>query len=165
MRYADCPTTEVSVDIDATADIVWRLVTDINVPVQFSSELLEVEWLDDVTEPSIGARFRGTNHHRAAGSWQTTCFVTALEPGSRFSWSVTDAECPSSVWTFELAPDNGRVRLTQRLQIGPAPSGLTPAIVAMPDKEERIIERRLEEHRANMLATLEGIKALSEAAT
>ena len=42
------------------------------------------------------------------------------------------------------------------------PSGLTPAIAAMPDKEERIILRRLEEHRANMQATVEGIKALAE---
>jgi hypothetical protein len=32
----------------------------------------------------------------------------------------------------------------------------------MPDKEERIIERRLEEHRANMQATVDGIKALAE---
>jgi len=34
----------------------------------------------------------------------------------------------------------------------------------MPDKEERIVARRLEEHRANMQLTLEGIKALAEGA-
>jgi hypothetical protein len=34
----------------------------------------------------------------------------------------------------------------------------------MPDKEERIIARRLDEHRANMQRTLEGIKALAESA-
>jgi hypothetical protein len=165
MRYADCPTTEVSVEIEAGADVVWRLISDISVPVQFSSELLDVQWLDDVIEPAIGARFQGTSHHRATGSWQTTCFVTAYEPEIRFSWSVSDAESPAAVWTFEMTPTDGRVLLTQRMQIGPAPSGLTPAIVAMPDKEERIIERRLDEHRTNMLATLEGIKALAEAAT
>jgi hypothetical protein len=48
------------------------------------------------------------------------------------------------------------------MQMGPAPSGLTPAIEAMPDKEERIVARRLEEHRANMGATLAGIKELAE---
>lgn len=165
MRYADCPSTEVSVEIDAEADVVWRLISDISVPVQFSSELLEVQWLDDAGEPAVGARFRGTSHHRAAGSWQTTCFVTAFEPGTRFSWSVSDAEYPAAVWTFEMKPTDGRVLLTQRMQIGPAPSGLTPAIEAMPDKEERIIERRLDEHRTNMLATLHGIKALAEATT
>jgi uncharacterized membrane protein len=165
MRYADCPTTEASVEIDAPADVVWRLITDIRVPIQFSSELVEVQWLDDVTEPAVGARFRGTSHHPAAGSWQTTCFVTACEPGTRFSWSVSDADFPAAVWTFEMTPTDGRVLLTQRMQIGPAPSGLSPAIEAMPDKEERIIERRLDEHRTNMLATLRGIKALAEEAT
>jgi hypothetical protein len=32
----------------------------------------------------------------------------------------------------------------------------------MPEKEERIVARRLEEHRANMQVTVEGIKALAE---
>jgi hypothetical protein len=32
----------------------------------------------------------------------------------------------------------------------------------MPDKEERIVARRLSEHRANMERTLAGIKELAE---
>ena len=47
--------------------------------------------------------------------------------------------------------------------MGPAPSGLTIAITAMPEKEERIVARRLAEYEANMRATLEGIKHLAEA--
>ena len=47
--------------------------------------------------------------------------------------------------------------------MGPAPSGLSIAIEAMPDKEERIVARRLEEWRTNMQATIEGVKALAEA--
>jgi hypothetical protein len=48
--------------------------------------------------------------------------------------------------------------------MGPAPSGLTPAIEAMPDKEERIIARRLGEHQKNMQANVDGVKQLAEAA-
>jgi hypothetical protein len=33
----------------------------------------------------------------------------------------------------------------------------------MPDKEERIVAKRLAEHRSNMQATIEGVKALAEA--
>ena len=58
----------------------------------------------------------------------------------------------------------GGTRLRQWMCMGPAPSGLTPAIEAMPDKEERIIARRLDEHRANMAATVAGIKELAESA-
>jgi hypothetical protein len=46
--------------------------------------------------------------------------------------------------------------------MGPARSGLNIAIDAMPDKEDRIIARRLEEHQANMAETLAGIKAAVE---
>jgi hypothetical protein len=49
------------------------------------------------------------------------------------------------------------------MQIGPAPSGISAAIEARPDKESAILRRRLAEHRANMTATLAGIKELAEA--
>ena len=64
---------------------------------------------------------------------------------------------------FELQQELGGVRLRQGTRMGPAPSGLTIAITAMPDKEERIIARRLAEYEANMRATVEGIKRLAEA--
>jgi hypothetical protein len=51
------------------------------------------------------------------------------------------------------------------MRMGPAPSGLNIAIDAMPDKEEKIIARRLAEHQRNMAATLEGIKNLAEGRT
>jgi hypothetical protein len=38
------------------------------------------------------------------------------------------------------------------------------AIDAMPDKESRILHRRLGEHRRNMEANLRGVKALVEQA-
>ncbi len=46
--------------------------------------------------------------------------------------------------------------------MGPGPSGLTPAIEAQPDKEERIVARRLDEWRTNMQATVDGIKSIAE---
>ena len=55
-------------------------------------------------------------------------------------------------------------RLRQWARLGPGPSGLSMAIESMPDKEQRIIARRLEEHRTNMTATLAGIKDLAERA-
>jgi hypothetical protein len=45
---------------------------------------------------------------------------------------------------------------------GPARSGINLAIDAMPDKESKILHRRLAEHRANMQTTLAGIKHIIE---
>lgn len=162
MRYADGPTTEVEVLIDASIERVWELVCDIGVPARFSAELQEARWLDE--GPAVGARFAGRNRHAAAGEWETTSVVTELEPMRAFAWAVGDPEVPSATWRFDLSEEDGRVRLRQRARLGPGPSGLTPAIEAMPDKEERIIARRLEEHRVNMQATVDGLKELAESA-
>jgi uncharacterized protein YndB with AHSA1/START domain len=163
VRYADGPTVEVEIVIEAPVERVWELVSDVCLPARFSGELQAAEWVDQAGDPVIGSRFRGRNRHPAAGEWETTCVVTDWEPERRFGWAVGDPAFPSASWRFDLAAEGGRTHLRQRARIGPAPSGLTPAIEAMPDKEELIVARRLEEHRANMAATVAGIKALAEA--
>ncbi len=161
MRYADGPTAEVDVVIDAPLETVWNLVTDINLPAQFSSEFRGAQWVD-ADGPAVGARFVGHNFHKSMGEWETTSIVDRYEPMRAFGWSVTDVDNPSASWWFELEPASDGVRLRQVGRMGPAPSGLSIAIEAMPDKEERIVARRLEEWEANMRATLDGIKRLAE---
>jgi uncharacterized membrane protein len=158
MRYADGPVVEVDVLVHAPVQRVWELVTDINLPARFSAEFLGARWLDDQR-----SRFVGRNAHPAMGEWETTSVVTRFEPHRAFAWAVTDAEHPSASWWFEIDEDAEGVRLRQGFRMGPARSGLSFAIDAMPDKEERIVARRLREHEANMRATLDGIKQLAEA--
>ena len=157
MRYADGPTVEVEVLVDAPAGTVWSLVSDIGTPVRFSAELQEAHWLD-------GERFVGRSAHPAIGEWETVCTVVAREPERVFGWVVGDPGHPSAEWRFVLEPDGPRTLLRQWMRMGPARSGLNLAIEARPDKEERIVARRLEEHRANMQDTVDGIRALAEAA-
>jgi uncharacterized protein YndB with AHSA1/START domain len=162
MRFADGPTMEVEVHVAAPPEQVWPVVADIDTLPRFSSELQEAVWLDDAVGAAPGARFRGRNLHPARGQWETTSTVVACEPGRVFAWAVGDPDHPSAVWRFELEPADGGTRLRQWAQMGPGPSGMTMVIEKMPDKEEAIIERRLEEWRLNMMATLEGIKGLAE---
>jgi uncharacterized protein YndB with AHSA1/START domain len=164
MRYSDGPTAEVSVRIEAPAERVWALVTDIDLPARFSSEFQGAEWIDG-DGPAAGARFVGRNRHDALGEWETTSTVTRYEPVRVFEWAVTDPESPSASWWFTLEPgDDGAVVLRQGTRMGPGRSGLNIAIDAMPDKEERIIARRLQEHERNMQATVEGVKRMAESA-
>jgi hypothetical protein len=160
VKYADGPTVEVDILITAPIDQVWELVADIEVPARFSTEFLGARWLDD--GPAVGARFAGRNHHDALGEWETVSFVTRYEPPRSFAWAVTDPDHPSASWWFALDEEIGGTRLRQGMRMGPAPSGLSIAIEAMPDKEEKIVARRLAEHERNMRATLEGIQGLAE---
>jgi hypothetical protein len=162
MRYADGPSVEVEILVHASVLAVWELVTDINLPARFSNEFRGAEWVED--GPRLGARFVGRNWHRALGEWQTTSTVNRYEPPHLFGWCVSDPDNPSSSWWFELEEKPTGVRLRQGGRIGPAPSGLSIAITARPDKEERIVARRLSEFEANMKANLEGVKVLAERA-
>jgi uncharacterized protein YndB with AHSA1/START domain len=163
-RYAEGPSVEVSVEVEAPVARVWELVTDIDLPARFSPEFQGASWLDGEDGPRLGARFLGRNAHAAMGEWETTSWVNRFEPMRSFGWAVSDPDEPSATWWFELDEvSSGVVRLRQGGRMGPAPSGLSIAIRAMPEKEERIVERRLEEWARNMTATLEGIKALAEA--
>jgi hypothetical protein len=160
VRYAEGPTAEVEVLVEAPPERVWALVTDIDLPARFSQELLGAEWLDE--GPGLGARFVGRSRHEALGAWETTSWVNRYEPLRAFGWAVSDPDEPSATWWFELEEEEGGVRLRQCARMGPAPSGLSIAIAAMPEKEERIVARRLQEFERNMLATLEGMKQLAE---
>lgn len=162
MRYEDGPTVEVEVAVDAAPEEVWAVVSDITVPTRFSDELMEVSWLDGATGPALGARFLGRSQHPAIGTWETTSVISEYDPPRRMGWDVEDPEGVSASWRFEVLAEGDGTMLRQWGRMGPAPSGLTPAIAARPDKEERIVAGRMEEWRRNMTAGIEGIKALVE---
>jgi len=151
----------VEVHVAAPPATVWPLVCDIDLPARFSSEFCGGSWVDG-DGPELGARFRGRNQHPLAGEWETTSTIVGFEPQRLFAWAVSDVDNPAATWRFELEAEDGGTRLRQWVRLGPGPSGMTRFIASMPDKEELIIERRLAEHRANMTATVEGIKALAE---
>lgn len=162
MKISDAPTTQEQIEIQAPAERVWSIVTDIDTPALTSTEFQGATWLDGVTAPAVGARFRGDNAHDAIGSWHTTCTVIVLDEPHEFAYAVEDPQDPSAVWRYVIEPSDEGVLLTQIAQIGPGRSGLTPAIERMPEKETRIIQRRLGEHRTNMAANLKQIKQLAE---
>lgn len=162
MRYEDGPTVEVEVVVAATPDDLWEVVSDIAVPARFSDELVEVVWMGGATGPAMGARFAGRNEHPAIGQWETTSVIVEHDRPRRMAWNVENEGTVSASWRFELLAEGHGTRLRLWGRMGPGPSGLTPAIVAQPDKEELIVAGRMEEWRRNMTATVEGIKALVE---
>ena len=163
VKYADGPTTTAEVRIDAPPSIVWPLLCDINAPARFSQEFQGADWLDGHDAPAIGATFRGRNQHQVVGEWSAVCTITAMEHERVFEWTVGDVDHKAARWRFDLEPDGEGSRLRFSSEIGPAPSGLTPAIERMPDREEDIIAKRMGEHHANMQRTIEGDKQLAEA--
>ncbi|MGV0634564.1 SRPBCC family protein [Mycolicibacillus trivialis] len=162
-RYADSPTVTVAIGIDAPPDAVWRVVTDIAVMPTLSTELQSVEWTGASSGPELGATFVGHNHNPAIGQWSAPARVIACTEPSEFGWAVGDPDDPAAVWRFVLEPDGPTTTLSYTAQLGPGPSGLSMAIEAMPDKEQKIVFVRLREFETAMTDTLAGIKRLAEA--
>lgn len=164
MKYADCPTVEVSTAVAATPTAVWELVSDIGLSSRFSTEVSGADWIGGHVGPSLGARFVGQSTHDAIGEWSTTCVVTGFEFERLFEWSVIGSDDDvSSIWRYTIDDlDDGTVRLNYWFQMGPGRGGLNYAIDRMPDKEERIVARRLGEHEQNMERVLAGVKQLAE---
>ncbi len=167
-KYADAPTVQVQTWIDAAPEVVWPIVTDVEAMPAMSTEVQEVRWCDDsaVTGavPAVGRRFAGTSRHEALGEWSTVSYVVECEEPSVFAWAVGDPDAPSASWRFMLRPADGGTVLEQWMRLGPARSGLSFAIDARPDKEEKIVFVRLREFERAMTATVAAIKQRAEAA-
>lgn len=164
VRYADGPTIEASVHVGAPPERLWPLVSDIALVASISPELQEARWLDGDGPPAVGRRFRGRNRHPAVGEWTTVSQVVECEPGRVFAWVVGDPENPTATWCFELTPTaDGGTELRQWARMGPGPSNLTPVIEAHPDKEERIVARRLAEWQAGIDANLAAFARMAQA--
>lgn len=108
------PEQDVSatVRIDASADTIYGLVSDVTRMGEWSPENVGGQWLGGATEPSVGARFRGSNR-RGWRRWSTTCTVVAADPGSVFAFEVTVAGIPASRWTYEIVPEGDAAAVTE----------------------------------------------------
>jgi uncharacterized protein YndB with AHSA1/START domain len=166
--YADTPAVAAQTYIEAPPERVWRMVSDIFLMPELSSELREVSWLDGVTGPAVGHRFTGRNANEYNGTWETVSTVIECDEPRCFAWAVGDPGHPSATWRFTLRPDGagsgaGTV-LEQWAGMGPARSGLSLAIDAMPEKEAKIVFVRLREWEAALKHNLAAIKEMAEQA-
>jgi Polyketide cyclase / dehydrase and lipid transport len=162
--YADCPAVAAQAYIEAAPDRVWPLVCDIYLMPGLSAEVQEVTWLDGVTGPALGCRFVGRNANEYRGTWETVSTVIECDEPRRFAWAVGDPGHPMATWRFTLRPDGAGTVLEQWARMGPGRSGLSIAIDAMPDKEQKIVFVRLREWEAGLKHNLAAIKELAERA-
>jgi hypothetical protein len=104
----------VTVYMNAPAQEIWDLVADIRNTGEFSPEVFESEWLDGVTEPTLGARFRGHVKRNEIGPvYWSTCRVTACEPGREFGFAVLMGDRAVNNWHYEFVPRGDGTDVTE----------------------------------------------------
>ncbi|MDH3679703.1 MAG: nitroreductase family protein [Acidimicrobiia bacterium] len=158
-RVADGQGVVVEIDTDARPDAVWPIISDIEMPARFSSEFLGAEWTSE-GEPGVGSTFVGRNEIPDVAAWEVTCHVSAWEPERCFEWRITDPDKPGAIWRFDLAEQGRGSRLRFSMIIGEENNGTAPQALKNPDREEQVLNGRRQTLKANMQATVEGVKAL-----
>jgi uncharacterized protein YndB with AHSA1/START domain len=95
----------VTLRIDAPAEKVWSLVSDVTHIGRFSPETFEAEWLDDASGPGQGVRFRGHVRRNGRGPvYWTTCTIVRCEPEREFAFVVGKPGKHLMTWGYRLAP-------------------------------------------------------------
>src|SRR5690348_16679533 len=93
--------------IDAGADRVWRLISDLDRWDRMLPTMQKVSRLDARGPVGIGARFEV----RQPGLPKAVYEITEWEPGSGFRW-VASAPGVRTTATHELRVEHGQTRLT-----------------------------------------------------
>ena len=108
-RYAPLMQGAVTVHMEAPAMAVWTLVADVRNTGRFSPETFDAEWLDGITEPTVGARFRGHVKRNEIGPvYWTTCRVTACDPGREFGFAVLIGDRAVNTWHYKFTANGKR---------------------------------------------------------
>ncbi len=161
-RITDGQGVVSEIDIDGRPAAVWPLISDIDMPAEFSSELQSTRWNSDAR--GKGASFTGDNQ-LGDFEWSVECHVTDYEEGSAFEWSSISADEPGAVWRLEVVEQGMGSRLRFSMLIGETNNLLAPNAQADPDREAAVINGRRKQIKANMQAVVEGVKARVEEAT
>ncbi len=148
---------EVTVHVDAPAEAIYALVTDVRSMGRWSPECTGARWLGGAAGPAVGARFVGFNRHGLA-HWFTRCEVTAAEPGHHFEFQVKES---GMVWGYRFvpSPDGAGTDVTEyRTEVR------RPGVVVRAVQRSGLIGRDRDTKMVDgMHATLERVKAAAEA--
>ena len=158
VRLGDGPGTIAEIDIDASPAAVWQVISDINLSAEHSPEFQGAVWVNPDAPISVGSQFIGMNHNDTFGEFKVPSFIDTYDENVAFGWRTSDMDNPGARWRFDLEPAGSGTRLRYSMILGPGPSGLTMAIDSMPDKEDRIIQRRVRSQHTSMLQVVAGVK-------
>ncbi len=104
-----------TVRIEAPAQRVWDLVSDLPKMGQLSPENTGGTWVRPATGPAVGAAFKGANRS-GRRRWSTKVVVTRCEPGKEFFFTVTSVGLKVTEWGYTIESDGLACSVTESWQ-------------------------------------------------
>ncbi|MCU1595672.1 MAG: hypothetical protein JWO12_3064 [Frankiales bacterium] len=145
-----------SVQVDASADRVWGLVSDLPNMGKLSPENTGGTWRKGATGPAVGARFHGSNRS-GWRRWSTNVTVVRCAPGEEFAFRVTAGGLGVAEWAYTIVPESTGVTVTETWtdRRGSLMKALGRATTGVADREAHT--------RASIETTLAALKVAAEA--
>jgi hypothetical protein len=148
----------VSIDIAASPEHVYELVSNITRMGEWSPECYECAWSKGASGPLVGARFKAKNKGGRGPSWSNSPVVTAAASGQEFAFNRSGPGIGSYTWRYVLEPTPTGTRLTESFH---ADRPLGKAMTLLTMKWTGSADRDVDLHEG-MLTTLQRIKAAAE---
>jgi uncharacterized protein YndB with AHSA1/START domain len=144
----------ITVEVDATPEQVWALLSDITRAGEWSHENKGGEWLDGATAAAPGARFRGRNRN-GRQKWSRVCEVLTADAPEVLSWRTVPSRIypDSTRWTYELTSVGSGCRITQRFEV----LKINPII-------DRLFYALIPTHRDRSVALADDVRSLGAVA-
>lgn len=149
-------TLEASIEIDATPEAVWRVVSDLERMGRWSPQCKVMKVFGGPVRN--GTRTANLNK-KGLLVWPTSAKVIRFEPNTAIAWRVTENH---TIWTYELAATETGTRVTERRE---APTGTTRLSSILVDKFMGGTAGFEVEMISGMNTTLTRIKSEVESAT
>jgi hypothetical protein len=145
----------VSLDVEASPDRLYELVSDVTRMGRLSPECTGGRWIGGEKRPVAGAKFLGFNR-RGIAWWFTVNQVVTAEPGREFAF---ETRTTGVRWRYRFTPRDAGTTVTEsRQEVRDRP--LTARLFA------RLFLGGIEEHddelREGMATSLSRLKALAE---
>lgn len=145
---------QASIEIAAPPADVYDLIADITRMGEWSPECYLCEWVGEIHEPVIGARFRGHNRMGPL-RWSTTCQIVTADRGREFAFTVihekNDRE--STRWRYCFSAAETGTVLTESFEFVWCP---------LPSRVGELVLPRGRVLRQGLSKTVERIRAMAE---
>ena len=102
----------VTQEIDAPADKVWAMVSDLTRMGEWSPENEGATWLRGATGPTVGATFRGMNRN-GKKKWTTSGTIVELDPGRLLAFRTTAAGFKVAEWRYAFETTSSGCRVIE----------------------------------------------------
>lgn len=149
----------VSVDVQASPETVWGLLSRLERMGEWSPECVAVKWAGSAPGPggpTIGATFKG-NNKIGVRRWSTKGTIVAADPNRQLAWDVSAMGLPIARWSYTIEPRDAGCRVTETF---------LDKRYAFMDKLGGVltgVKDRISHNEAGMRKTLDNLKSAAEA--